>query len=82
MKDLKEETLKEVRDRLSDVSSSLNGLGGLFTLGRTDLFLKDDEFWGVGELIKGLGAEVSRIEDILKCGNEGGRIVEGLDDSN
>ena len=57
-------------DRIGSVNGSLKGLGGLFTVGASDICLDGDEFYGIGLLLEKLSEELSAIEDLLRCGRD------------
>jgi hypothetical protein len=65
---LTDKILNKVTERVWRVGSSLQGLSGLFTQGTRDMCLDDGEFYGLGNLLKGLSIELSIIKDILNCG--------------
>ncbi|MEC7276313.1 MAG: hypothetical protein VXV96_08330 [Bdellovibrionota bacterium] len=52
------------------VSSSLNGLGSLFLYQSSASCLDSDEYAGIGCLLQELSGEISRLEDILRCGHD------------
>ena len=56
--------------RLRMIEGSLNGLGALFKQGVDDFSCDADELFGIGQLLKSLSLEISRIEDILNCGHD------------
>jgi len=67
---LNEKILDKIKERLWIVSSSLEGLGSLFTQVNSDPCFDSDELYGIGNLLKKLGEEVSILDDILSCGKD------------
>ena len=63
-----EKVLDKAIQKISKLRSSLLGLGGLFTQGTINVSLDDDEFHGIGILLKKLSTELSIVEEILNCG--------------
>ena len=58
----------KVAGRLSVASSSLNGLGSLFYFQSRESCMDQSEFAGIGYLLQEIAGEISRVEDILRCG--------------
>ncbi|MDP7320877.1 MAG: hypothetical protein QF441_09730 [Bacteriovoracaceae bacterium] len=54
--------------RLYMAHSSLMGVSGLFTQGTRDVCLQDEEYYGIGNLLKRIADELQILEDILRCG--------------
>ena len=72
MEHLNEKILDKVKERLWIVSSSLTGLGGLFTQGSSDSCFDSEEISGIGRFLKKLSEELIILEDILNCGYDSG----------
>ena len=68
MTHLNKEKIDDVCKRLWATSGALNGLGALFEQATRDPCLDGDEFFGLGQLLKNLSQELSKLEDILHCG--------------
>ena len=62
--------MDNICSRLRMIEASLNGLGALFKQGVDDFSCDADELFGIGQLLKSLSLEISRIEDILNCGHD------------
>ncbi len=67
-KHLTEKKLKDIRNRLFEVSSGLNGLGTLFESQSKAFCPSTSELFGVGQLVKQFSREIEIQEDILNCG--------------
>ncbi len=67
-KHLTKKKLEDVRNRLFEVSSGLNGLGSLFESQSGDFCPSPGEFFGIGQLVKQYSREIEIQEDILNCG--------------
>lgn len=69
MNHLNERILGKVKERLWNVSSSLNGIGKLFQKEENFSICMDaDESFGIGTYLKKQAEELSILEDILNCG--------------
>ena len=68
LKHLTPQKVAYIACRLSTVSSALNGFGSLFLHQGNETCIGPDEYAGIGDLLQGLSKEVSRLEDILRCG--------------
>lgn len=68
MNHLNKKLIDKVCDRLWEVEGSLKGLGGLFTKSLNNFCFEGEEVFGIGQLLKKLADEISRSEDILRCG--------------
>ncbi len=60
--------LDKVAYRLYMAESSLKGISGLFTQGTRDVCLEDDEYYGIGNLLRTVSDELQILGDILRCG--------------
>ena len=65
---LTKEKMEYVERGLWEVESALNGLGGLFQGGRSDIPLGEDEWFGMGQVLKIFSQRISALDDILRCG--------------
>ncbi|MCY4644258.1 MAG: hypothetical protein OXB88_06525 [Bacteriovoracales bacterium] len=54
-----------LKDRLFGVSSSLEGLAGLFQHTKREMPLEDGELFGIGAVLRTLAKELSAVEDAL-----------------
>ncbi len=70
MDHLNKKLVFKICDRLWVANGSLKGLGGLFTQGTREMSFEDEEFYGVGQLLKSIGDELAILEDILRCGKD------------
>lgn len=68
MDHLSKEILSATTDRLNRISSSLDGLSGLFSQGSKHMCLDESEFYGLGQILKIISLELQISEDILRCG--------------
>ena len=69
MKHLNEKIMSDVENRIWAVEGALMGLGGLFEQScNKDFCFDPQELFGIGQLLKSLSIEVTRINDILRCG--------------
>ena len=75
---LTEKKMEHVTNRLWEIESSLQGLARLFQYkeDRGGVEFDTEEFFGIGQLLKVLGREISIQEDILKCGYDSTAITE------
>ncbi|USN48037.1 MAG: hypothetical protein H6626_02805 [Pseudobdellovibrionaceae bacterium] len=60
--------VQKVAERISSVSSSLNGVGSLFRFQAQESCIDGDEYAGIGILLQEFSKELMRVEDILRCG--------------
>ncbi len=62
----------EIFDKMWSLSGSLNGIGALLQQQdpNASYCYDHDELFGLGQLLKLLSSEISKIEDILRSGNK------------
>ncbi|MCY4643278.1 MAG: hypothetical protein OXB88_01535 [Bacteriovoracales bacterium] len=64
--DSKELLMGKVLDRLISLEDELKGLASLFQSGKREIPLRDDEFYGIGQLLRRLSGEASSLSEILR----------------
>ena len=73
---LTKEKMEYIERGLWEVESALNGLGGLFQGGRSDIPLGEDEWFGMGQVLKIFSQRISALDDILRNGSDSMAITE------
>jgi hypothetical protein len=66
---LNSEIIDYVCNSLWDIEGSLKGVGALMEHQMSDPCYKNEEIFGLGQLLKRIAREVSSLEDILRSGN-------------
>lgn len=66
MKEIEENDNDQIVKKLWTASGSLKGLGALFTQGAPDVSLNQEEFYGIGQLLKEISKDLEDIEDLLQ----------------
>ena len=74
---LSKEKMEHVENGLWEISSALNGLGSVFQGGKNEIPLENDEWFGVGQMLKIISQRASSLEDILRCGHDSMAITKG-----
>jgi len=76
-KHLNKAKIEHVTQRLWAIESSLDGLAALFYWQGNDSCPDMNQFCGMGDLVKGLGRELSILADILQSGHDSRAITKG-----
>jgi hypothetical protein len=63
--------LKKIIDEIEDISDSLNGLSGLFTISGDEVMITNGELYGLGKLTNKLSNDLSKINDELRVCKKG-----------
>jgi hypothetical protein len=63
---LNSEIIDHVCNSLWDIEGSLNGIGALMEQQTSDPYYKNEEIYGIGQLLKRIAREISSLEDILR----------------
>ena len=67
---LTKEKMEYVEQGLWEVESALNGLGAIFRSGKNELLPDEDEWFGIGQILKIFAHRISLLDDILRCGHD------------
>ena len=73
---LTKEKMEYVEQGLWEVESALNGLGAVFRSGKNELLPDEDEWFGIGQILKIFSHRISILDDILRCGHDSTAITE------
>lgn len=70
LKDKNKEFRDHIYERMWILSGSLKGVGALLQQQDSSPSYDHDELFGLGQFLKASSEEVSKIEDILRCGRD------------